>query len=162
MHQRSFCAPWTLLCSSLRLISLVHSLQVDQNLFPRISGSDIVFRNSEYNFTTFPSKSRPLPSYSVFGASSASIKSSTIESQKIQRVWLSLVSFPVIGHLGMVQQHSCACSKQWSLTDSDRFQFSSCLHGPVVRLQTSPSHSCRFSNRNEWNWHEKIFQTGFM
>ena len=32
---------------------------------------------------------------------------------------------------------------------SDRSQISPCLHGSVVRLQTGPSHSCRFSNRNE-------------
>ena len=45
---------------------------------------------------------------------------------------------------------------------SDRSQISSCLHGSVVRLQTGPSHSCRFSNRNDWNRHVMTSQTGFM
>ena len=31
-------------------------------------------------------------------------------------------------------------------------------HGSVVRLQTGANHSCRFSNRNDWNRHEMIFR----
>ena len=57
------------------------------------SVSLLITRNSEYNLTRSPSKSRPLSSYSIFDASSASIKSSTIISLKIQRVWFSLDAF---------------------------------------------------------------------
>ena len=72
-HRRFFCAPWTLLCSLLLLISLAHSAVGPKSVCSYFS--NIVLRNCEYNFTRSPLKSRPLASHSVFDASSASNKS---------------------------------------------------------------------------------------
>ena len=58
--------------------------------------SDIVLRNSEYDLTRPPSKSKPLPlmlPYSILDASSVSMKYSTIASLRIQQLWFSLKFF---------------------------------------------------------------------
>ena len=103
--------------------------------------SDIVLRNSEYDLTRPPSKSKPLPlmlPYSILDASSVSMKYSTIASLKIQQLWFSLEFFQL------------SAIVEWSNNTLAHAQISSCLHAKFRGPTSDRSESFVSFQQPEW------------